>query len=115
MAITDLQKDVYMGLKGEWKRAPWTVTSVIAIWMVFWAVYLFIYPTVAGTAEVGSVKEDVKNVMVQLIDREIITTRGLQCKSPSKGFFTARLQDLMRQYYDLTKTAYPLPACEDLS
>jgi hypothetical protein len=115
MPLSELHKDVYNGLKGEWVKTPWTVSAVVCLWLVIWAVYLFVYPELAHGAEVSAVKEDVKSVMVQLVDREIITTKGMECKSSSKAFFTARIQDLMRQYQKLTGTPYVLPSCGDLN
>jgi hypothetical protein len=121
MIPAQLEDDAYRGFKREWKRSPWIVSIVVAMLIFGLVIYLFIYPTLAHSADIAKVQLDVNSVQmevadikVELLDREIISTRSLQCKATNKEFFTIRITELLKKYYTLTRIAYPLPTCEDL-
>lgn len=108
---------IFEGLVMEAKRAPWTVASVVCLWMVAWAVYIFIYPTLAMGADVKPIQQEVRAQTVKALDREILQVMTQRCKASSKSFLSARLYELLSEYQDKAGKPYPspLPSCEELN
>lgn len=72
----------------------------------------------AKANELQDVSADVSNVRLQLLQKDIIDTRVIQCTSVSgsKYWYENRIGDLQRTYAYLNPLhqTYPMPRCEDL-
>jgi hypothetical protein len=53
-------------------------------------------------------------VQVKLLKHQIIEAKIQQCNASSKLYFTQRINELMDEYYSLTRVRFDMPACEDL-
>lgn len=56
----------------------------------------------------------VKRIEVRLLIQDLITTRIGQCRSSSKGYFTIRLDELMREFRDMTGSEWHVPECSEV-
>lgn len=59
----------------------------------------------------------VNKITVKLLERDIFETRTSQCKATtddSRQFYGKKLVELLREYQEETKQAYPLPTCKEL-
>lgn len=116
-ALSELHRDVYKGVKKEFRQSPWTVASVILMWSIAWMVYLFIYPELARISDVRPIQADVRIMAMKNLDREILSILTQRCRVQSKIFLTSRLHDLIGEYENMTGKSYPqpLPSCEELN
>jgi hypothetical protein len=54
------------------------------------------------------------DIRVRLLKHSIIEARIQQCNATTKLYFTNRLNELLDEYYVLTKIVLVVPACDDL-
>lgn len=101
----------------EARQAPFTVASVVCLWFVAWAVYFFVYPELARSAEVKPIQQEVRAQTIKALDQEILSVLTQRCKASSKSFLTQRLQILLAEYDNKSDKPYPrpLPSCEELN
>lgn len=116
-APSEFSKDFYEGLKMEAKQAPFTVASVVFLWVAAWAVYFFVYPDLARSAEVKPIQQEVRSQTIQNLDREILAVLTQRCTASTKSFLTSRLQVLLVEYDNKAEKPYPrpLPSCAELN
>lgn len=108
-------KDLLNGLKKEWETIPWTVISIVSLWLSMVAIYFLVYPRLALAAEVKPLKQNVEYMLGRQFDNDIINTYQLLCKSDNAVFFVNRLAELKRAYRDFRNQDYPeLPDCQKL-
>ena len=113
--LTDILFAAGSGFKREFKQSPWTVLAVLMMWGLAWAAYFTIYPSLAYSRDLEPIREKMTAIEIQTLDRDILSNLTQRCEAAKKGFLTARLQDLLREYQDKTGRSYPpLPSCEEL-
>jgi len=117
------------GLRGEARLIPWTVASLVAIWLVAWAAgYMWVYevsPVIAATAEKAEqteriaedVKGDLGEIKASLLEQSIFQLKTKQCDSATaeaRRFYAERLTSLLTEYQRANGRQYPLPPCEGI-
>lgn len=118
MPLEEFEKDAYQGLKAEWDRSPWTVTSIMSLWAVAWALvgvcYFFVYPRLAWASDMNSMRGDLRSIKLQTLDRDIVDTVRLKCAATSKTYFSNRLGELTDRFQAVAGYIYTVPSCEEV-
>jgi hypothetical protein len=107
--------DVYTGLRKEWRSMPWTVASVVMLWLIMVVVYWIIYPGLARSEDLTPINTRLQQIVIKQLDTEIMATYKDYCHADVKDYFAGRLIDLKRQYRTTTSDDYPMmPSCTEL-
>jgi hypothetical protein len=76
-----------------------------------------VHPGFAYSNDVATTNNNIKKIEQRLLEKELFENRMNQCKADterSKSFYREKLQELLREYYDMTGRGYDLPSCEEL-
>ncbi len=99
-------------------RTGWVaLVSVHMLWVCGLLTTVGLTSPFAAAAEAESLKDNVSEIKVQLLEQSLLEARLRQCKAEtpdSKQYYFERLQEKMNAYYNLTKRNYPIPACAEV-
>ena len=117
------------GLRKEARTIPWTVISLVSLWLVAWAAAAAYVTEIRPAQEVVAntaakaqqvaieVSSKVTRIEAALLEERIFETKVKQCGAESeeaRRFFQQRVQEMLSEYQRLTMQVYPLPACESV-
>lgn len=104
----------------RWAVSFWTVVSVL-MWIAFAAYAEGRLPFYAGYAtqeEVKGMKVQIDRVEIRQLEITLLLTRQGQCGAIKKGgdstFYTQRLNELLRDYRQITGENWRIPDCSEV-
>lgn len=99
-------------------RTGWVaLVSVHMLWVCGLLTTIGLASPFANATEAESLKDNVSEIKIQLLEQSLLEARLRQCKAEtpdSKQYYFERLQEKMNAYYNLTRRNYPIPACSEV-
>lgn len=111
----DLVNDVYQGVKQGLSKAPLLWGSTLCLWAAAVAVYLWVYPTLARSAEVKLIETKVDIVLRIAMEQQLRDMVRIRCDSPATAYWPLQIQIQKQagEYESLTRKEWKEPTCEE--
>lgn len=105
--------DIYRGLKSDVRQHPWMALSVGLLWTTAWVVVIFVYPTLAHTADVQKTDSKVDIVLRVVLEQQLKDMVRVQCDSPDSSWWPVenRIKDQQKEYESMTNRKWHKMSC----